>query len=301
MEGGLGCRRSHLAEVLMHKVDLHDNIKRVFKDPSYAGFAIWHNFLTLIIFASCISLSFETVPEISEAHPDAFLGMEWLSVAFFTADFIGNLKFSEKKWRYIFSFWGIIDIISVVPSYMMVFNFTALQATKILRLLRVARVLRVLKLAKNAVVASQRALDSKTNPIMANLKIYFIILFSVIMISSTGMYFVEGSLYTSEAMQSGQKALDLAAGGVTKDKFMPKDPISGNSITEDKRFFTSIPAAMWWSIVTLTTTGYGDMYPVTATGRCVAAVTMLCGLILFGILLNVIGKATMILLFGEAL
>ena len=58
---------------------------------------------------------------------------------------------------------------------------------------------------------------------------------------------------------------------------------------------------MWWCIVTLTTTGYGDMYPVTAGWRIVGAITMFLGLILFGILLNVVGKTVMILLFGEKL
>jgi len=79
------------------------------------------------------------------------------------------------------------------------------------------------------------------------------------------------------------------------------DPISGNQIPEDKRFFTSIPATMWWCMVTLTTTGYGDMFPITFGGRVIAAVTMLMGLVLFGILLNIVGKTIMVLLFGEQL
>jgi voltage-gated potassium channel Kch len=82
---------------------------------------------------------------------------------------------------------------------------------------------------------------------------------------------------------------------------MPVDPVSGNPIPEDKRFFTSIPAAMWWCMVTLTTTGYGDMFPLTFGGRVIAAITMLLGLVLFGILLNIVGKTIMVLLFGETL
>ena len=85
------------------------------------------------------------------------------------------------------------------------------------------------------------------------------------------------------------------------DKFVPMDPISGNPIPEDKRFYTSIPAAMWWCIVTLTTTGYGDMFPLTFGGRVIAGATMLLGLVLFGILLNIVGKTIMVLLFGESL
>jgi hypothetical protein len=63
--------------------------------------------------------------------------------------------------------------------------------------------------------------------------------------------------------------------------------------------FTSIPAAMWWCIVTITTTGYGDMYPSTVGGRLVAAATMITGLALFGLLMNVVGKAMLTSLFGS--
>jgi hypothetical protein len=123
------------------------------------------------------------------------------------------------------------------------------------------------------------------------------------------MYYVEGDLYSAEAIAVGQAKLDaeIKANPLPADappeaaKFMPVDPISGNPIPEDKRFFTSIPAAMWWCMVTLTTTGYGDMFPLTFGGRVIAALTMLMGLVLFGILLNIVGKTIMVLLFGEQL
>ena len=54
-------------------------------------------------------------------------------------------------------------------------------------------------------------------------------------------------------------------------------------------------------MVTLTTTGYGDMFPLTFGGRVIASMTMLMGLVLFGILLNIVGKTIMVLLFGESL
>jgi hypothetical protein len=188
----------------------------------------------------------------------------------------------------------------------MLMNLSSLRGAKVLRILRVVRVLRVLKMARFAM--QQMTMEQRQkNPILSNLKIYLIALFSVMMISSTLMYQVEGESYTKEAITAGQAALDMkiAADPALKDlpeeekKFVPVDPIGGNPIPTDKQFFTSIPAAMWWCIVTLTTTGYGDMYPVTTGGRIIAGTTMLLGLVLFGILMNIVGKTLMVLLFGE--
>ena len=273
-------------------------LKAVFSDPASAGFKKWNNLVALFILISCVTLALDTVPEIFDDYDKTFEFIEWVSVGVFTLDYLGNLFYSEKGWRYAFTLWGVIDLVSILPSYLMLFNFTALQGSKVLRLLRVARVLRVLKLARLAMQVSQQS----SNPIVTNLKIYFIIFFSVMMISSTAMYFVEGGLYTPEVIEAGQKAIDAATpAGKEAEKFIPIDPISGNQIPEDKRFYTSIPAAMWWCIVTLTSTGYGDMFPVTVGGRIIGGITMFLGLVLFGILLNVIGKTLMVVLFGEKL
>lgn len=270
-------------------------LRRFFSDPTSAGFRFWQNVVTIFIFSSCIALALETVPELESAYAKEFFWMEWISVAIFTVDYLANLIYSEKGWKYAFTAWGIIDLVSILPSYLMLLNLSALQGTKVLRLLRVARVLRVLKLARMGAGAADTA---KKNPILANLKIYFIVFFSVLMISSTAMYFVEGELYSAEAMEAGQKAL-LAEKPGTDEKFVPSDPITGVQIPEDKRFYTSIPATMWWCVVTITSTGYGDMYPVTVGGRIIAAITMFLGLVLFGILLNVVGKTLMVVLFAE--
>ncbi|MBC7476482.1 MAG: ion transporter [Pseudorhodobacter sp.] len=278
------------------------SLKRVFTDPHYAGYRYWHTIVMLFIFGSCGTLALESVQDLAVRFTKAFDWAEWITVIFFTIDAVANIFFAPKPLRYLFSFWGIIDIISVAPSYLMLLNLTAVRSTKVIRLLRVARALRVLKLARSAADEADGAEEHIRNPILANLKIYVIIFFAVFMMSSTAMYFVEGLLYSDDAMESGQAAIDaVTPAGEKPVEFMPTDPISGNAIPEDKRFFTSIPTAMWWCIVTMTTTGYGDMYPVTVGGRLIASFTMLCGLILFAILLNIINKTMMVLFFGDKL
>ena len=270
-------------------------IHRIFHDPTYYYFILWHQVVNFFIYMSCVMIALESIEELDSVYHHEFMVIEWISVIFFTFDYVGNIYTARDRLKYITSFWGMVDLLSILPSYLMVFNFTGVKATKILRILRVIRVLREVNNSK----------AGQTNPIVANLRIYFIALFSIMMISSTLMYYVEGGLYTTEAMTEGQAHLDdtlvkdgKAAGS---EKFMPVDPISGASIAEDKRVFTSIPAAMWWCIVTLTTTGYGDLYPVTVGGRVIAGVTMLLGLVLFGILMNIIGRTLMVVLFGETL
>ena len=274
------------------------NLGQMLTDPTHEKYRVWQSIVTFFIFASCVALAVETVPEIATSYHSELFILEWISVGIFTIDYLANLFYSEEKLTYAFSVWGIIDLVSILPSYLMLLNLTALQGTKVLRLVRVARVLRVLKLVRVAVSETSGA----QNPILANLKIYFILFFSVLMISSTAMYFVEGSLYSTEAIEAGQKLIDAATeAGKEPEKFVPADPVSGNPIPEDKRFFTSIPAAMWWCVVTMTSTGYGDMFPVTVGGRIVAGFTMILGLVLFAILFNVIGKTLMVVLFGEKL
>jgi len=286
-----------------HKGTISHYLRETFTDPLCPRYVFWHQLVNIFIFVSCLSLALETVDKYSDDYPVIFDIIEYGSVAFFTIDYAQSIYYAPRRFGYLFSFWGIVDFLSIAPSFFMMLNLTALQGTKVFRLLRIIRVLRVLKLAREAMrqIASVDGNGKPTNPIIVNLRIYFIALFSVLMISSTLMFYAEGHLYLPETLEHGQQILDHEAqiAGTTAEKFMPSDPISGMPIPEDKRFFTSIPTAMWWAITTLTTTGYGDLYPVTVLGRIIAGCTMLLGLVLFGILMNIVGKTLMAVLFGE--
>ena len=270
-----------------------ESVRRAFSDPASKIFVIWHNLIASIIFITCFTLVVESVPSLQNKTQIILNYIEYFAVFMFTLDYLGNLFFSPKGFRYAFTVWGIIDLLAILPTFLLLLNLPFLKGGRVLRLLRVARVLRVLKLARMTIKD-----QPSHNPIVTNLKIYFLIFFSVMIISSTLMYTVEGSLYAPDVIAAGQAALQSEN---LEQIYQPTDPITGDVIPEDKRFFTSIPVAMWWCIVTLTSTGYGDLYPVTVGGRIVAGVTMFLGLALFGILLNVIGKTLMVVLFGEKL
>ncbi len=306
--------------------------------PNAKSYGPVHNFLNITIFVSAIVGALETVASLQDTWGAYLVLAEWTVVGIFSLEYIANILTSKNKFGYIFSFWGLIDFLAIAPSFLMLANITALKSASVLRILRVLRVLRVLKLAREAMTRLQASTQTevKQNSLRMNLTIYFLALFSVVMISSSLVYQAEYSNGTTVSVeQAGPKMLrvktselhgDLSGSKVTldgygelsgpfevktwnaKDDFFEvalPDPalLEGINLAQKGKWakdtlFTSVPQAMWWSIVTLTTVGYGDMYPITIVGRLIASVTMLCGLALFGMLMNIIGKAMMTALFG---
>jgi voltage-gated potassium channel len=278
-------------------------LERMFTDVTYVGYRRFQNFIAVFIFVSCIGIAVETLTDFASSYGVYLSILEKVTLVIFTFEYIGNLYFSPHRLRFVFSFWGIIDLLSILPSLLLLLNASALRGTKVLRVMRVLRVLRVLKLARQALEMLAEQVGKKRNPLIVNLNIYLITLFAVVMISSSVMYYAEGVQYAPETIAAAQADLNAAAtsSGGEAQTYVPADPVTGTPIAEDKRFFDSIPTAMWWCFVTLTTTGYGDLYPVTLLGRTDAVFTMFAGLILFSILMNLVGRTIMILLFGQAI
>jgi voltage-gated potassium channel Kch len=298
-------------------------LRAAFTNQSSAEYRNFHNLINIAIFVSCITLALETVPALkaSPAWSGLFKGIEIFSVAIFTFEYVCNIYFTKPATKYIFSFWGIVDLLSVLPSYLMLLNLTALKGGRVLRLLRVLRVLRVLKLMHEAVDQVNEVGAKKRSPLVTNLVIYAIALFSALMIFSSLVYICEFDAQGKEAERKVAKEAVATAGtelstataaakapGAPDPKLQEAahaaqkkfdDALAALSSVEGSAKFTSIPDSMWWCIVTLTTTGYGDYYPVTTSGRIVAGGTMLTGLVLFGILMNLIGRTLMVVLFGD--
>lgn len=241
-------------------------IRECFSNEESKAYRIVNNVIVFLIFYSILTVLLASVEDLYLKYQTFFSISEIVVVTIFTIEYVANIYVAEKKTKYIFGPWGIIDFLAIAPSYLNIANLTAikvLRVLRILRFLRLMRMLRLLKLAKQVVKVSGQGetVTNKYETLKMDLQIYFIALFSVLVIFSTLVFYAEKNV----------------PGTV----------------------FTSIPKSMWWCIVTITTVGYGDMFPVTVIGRLLAGVTMLCGLALFGLLMNVIGKTMMSSLFGS--
>jgi voltage-gated potassium channel len=166
-------------------------------------------------------------------HYEANL-IEWGFTLLFTAEYIARLACVRHPLRYARSFFGIIDLLSILPTYFSLFvpESGALLDIRILRLLRIFRLFK-LTLYVAEYMQLGRALRASGRKIL----IFLSVVVMVVLIFGTVMYVVEGP----------------------------------------KHGFTSIPVAVYWAIVTMTTVGYGDIVPHTAIGKFIASVTMLLG------------------------
>ena len=164
---------NHSAHTHTHS---HSVPEQMFTVPTSKPFKHWISIINFWIYVSCISLAMETLEPFASTYKSLFWTIELVAVGFFSVDYIGNVYFAKSRIKYIFSFWGLVDLISILPTFLVILNLGALQGAKVLRILRVVRVLRVLKMAKAALQELSNKVKS-TNPLITNLRIYFIALF----------------------------------------------------------------------------------------------------------------------------
>lgn len=268
-----GGRQIDTAKAVATDSVLTQVLRHAFVDERTQLFAWVRRVLTVLIFASIGIVILNSVSEIHETLGPTFEIFEVAMVVLFSLEYLSYLYLATNKRAYVLGFWGLVDLFAILPTYItLVFAISSSFgmevdlshgiAFKIIRILRVLRMLRVLKLMKSAVSSAQATMSGKQSTFWMDLQIYFIALLTVLTMSST-------LIYTLEVDQAGTQ-------------------------------FINIPVAMWWAVVTITTTGYGDMFPVTLAGRVVAMFTMIAGLALFGILTSVVGRALMSSLFGSS-
>lgn len=145
--------------------------------------------LLIVILASIVLVMLESVKEIDEKYHDFLNIAEWVVTILFTIEYIARIITVKKPWKYITSFYGIVDLLSTIPKYisLLIAGTHALVALRALRLLRVFRILKLARFlgASNSIVTALRASRVKIS----------VFLFAVVIVSiilGTIMYIVEG-------------------------------------------------------------------------------------------------------------
>ncbi|CAO3569927.1 unnamed protein product [Mortierella alpina] len=242
------------------------------EDPSssHAAFAlnVWVSFAIVL---SAVITTIETIPSFRSTDSVVWFDFETVMVAFFTIEFAGRVichsdSFKQLK-KFLLSPLAIIDILSILPYYIelaLARDTTVFFRFTILRLFRLLRVFRTFKYSSTIImtievmiVAIKRSMDA--------LSALFFFLITGTMLFSTLLYFAE----RGEWDEARQVFIDA----------------NNNPST-----FDSIPAAFWFVMVTITTTGYGDMVPTTFVGKLISFPAMMCGVLLITLPSIIIGR-----------
>jgi len=193
--------------------------------------------LIIAIFMSVLVVILSTL-ESAEHEPARriYLGLEWMFTGLFTIEYVLRLIIVKRPMRYASSFFGIIDLLSILPAFIGLI-VPGGERLLVVRTLRLLRIFRVFKLARYLVEA--RALHDALYLSRHKIAVFLTTVIIVVLIASALMHVVEGN--------------------------------AGN---ED---FDSMPGAMYWAVITMTTVGYGDVTPITVVGKATTAALVLIG------------------------
>nr|XP_012606453.1 potassium voltage-gated channel subfamily C member 2 isoform X4 [Microcebus murinus] len=179
--------------------------------------------------------------------------VEGVCVVWFTFEFLVRIVFSPNKLEFIKNLLNIIDFVAILPFYLEVgLSGLSSKAAKdvlgFLRVVRFVRILRIFKLTRHFV--GLRVLGHTLRASTNEFLLLIIFLALGVLIFATMIYYAE------------------------RVGAQPNDP-SASEHTQ----FKNIPIGFWWAVVTMTTLGYGDMYPQTWSGMLVGALCALAGVL----------------------
>ena len=181
---------------------------------------------------SLLAFAIETLPDLTATTRSFLFYFELFCVVIFTIEYLLRIYVAKKPFRYIFSFYGLIDLLAILPFY--------LTTTMDLRMLRSFRILRLFRAFK--LIRYNRALRRfhiAARLVREEVVLFLVIMMILIYLTSAGIYFFEHDAQPES--------------------------------------FSSIFHSLWWAIVTLTTVGYGDVYPVTVAGKIFTFFVLIIG------------------------
>ena len=145
--------------------------------------------LIVAIIASVVVVSLDTVAGLSPATYRALRAAEWTLTVLFTMEYVLRLIAVRRPLAYAFSFYGIIDVFAILPTYLSLF-YPGAQALLVVRVLRLLRVFRVLKLGHflTEAAALRRALRASARKIT----VFLLTVSTLVVIIGALMYVVEG-------------------------------------------------------------------------------------------------------------
>jgi len=239
----------HNARQRRHSWKEHVELALHGRHPRFGRF--FELLLLTIIAISSVAMGIETMPDLPMWARSALAITDTVFVAVFTLEYVLRIIVAPHWRRYVFSFYGVVDLLSILPFYIGLVLGRGVLDLKLARTLRLFRLLRMFKLARYT-KATERLV-----------KAWKIVREEVVVFGAASvivLYVCALVIYQFEN---------------------PAQPEA----------FSSVLAAMWWAAITLTTVGYGDIYPITAMGRVFTVLMLLVALGIIAIPTGLVSSA----------
>ncbi len=227
---------------------MRTTLKTLIQDHTSQYGRIFDSVIQILILLSLIAFAVETLPDNPPALKAFLYQFEIFCVLVFSLEYLLRILTSDKPLKYIWSFYGVIDLLAILPFYLnLVVDLRSLRAFRIFRLFRAFKLVRYNKALQRIHIAA--------GIIKEEIILFLIVTFITIFLTASGIYFFEG-------------------------KAQPE-------------VFGSIFHSFWWAIVTLTTVGYGDVYPITLGGRIFTFFVLMIGIgiVPAGLMASALSKA----------
>ena len=165
-----------------------DIFKIIYHSDTPAG--KWFDILLIVfIVLSVLTIILDSVNQLHLDYSKIFLILEWFFTIAFTLEYILRLISIDKPSKYIFSFFGIVDILSILPTYLSLF-FIGAQHLLVIRILRILRVFRILKLVQYTHQA--QILTNSVKNSRHKIFVFFFFIITILIIFGSLMYLIEG-------------------------------------------------------------------------------------------------------------
>ena len=208
-------------------------IKQIVEGNDTLAGRLFDYVIRTLIFLSLLLFSLETLPGLDPELLELFDLMELITVVIFTVEYFLRILVADKKRGYILSFYGLVDLIAILPFY--ISSGIDLRSLRVFRFFRLLRALKLLQYSR-----AVKRLTTAFQEVKSEFFIFFVSALFVLYVSAVGIYYFE-----NEAQPE---------------------------------VFASIFHSFWWAVATLSTVGYGDMYPITTGGRIFASFVVFTGL-----------------------
>ena len=174
-------------------------LQKAFLKPDNKIYFAVNDVLAVVTIISIMAVVLETMSSLS-AYETWFLVIEWVAVIIFSLEYIGRLVVTKPRRKYTFSFYGIIDLVAILPTLLGLGNLTFLKSARALRIIRLLRILRLAKITRGT---REKNIEDSFGVYGFNVLIYGATLLFSLIITGTLIYLVEPTTKAFADIPSG--------------------------------------------------------------------------------------------------